>query len=220
MSARTWRTTLAALRLRSKTPTTISHRRLLFTRIAAVSTFTAFICSQVYALYLPGPEPPKPYSPNDTFVIVFFALSAILNIYWLRQLFFEWDVAGNTLPLTFGWGEEPCYLAVDDELLTSPNLAEQFGRDARVFTANLSSAQVRCMPFSISGNIFMGMVSTSLVFLIFADLHLQLRGVTHGQMNTTQYHRYCLPPTSQQISMLFSCFFMSKTTITLLRPTI
>ncbi|PPQ86963.1 hypothetical protein CVT25_009785 [Psilocybe cyanescens] len=155
MSSGTWGSTLAMLRFRSKMPTTISHRRLLITRIAAVSTFTVYICSQTYALYLPGPKPPKPYSPNDKFVTAFFVLSALANVYWLRQLFFDWDVIGNTLPLTFGWDEEPCYLTVDDELLTSPDLAEQLGRDARVFTANLSSAQVRCMPFSVAGNIFM-----------------------------------------------------------------
>lgn len=218
MSSGTWGSTLAMLRFRSKMPTTISHRRLLITRIAAVSTFTVYICSQTYALYLPGPKPPKPYSPNDKFVTAFFVLSALANVYWLRQLFFDWDVIGNTLPLTFGWDEEPCYLTVDDELLTSPDLAEQLGRDARVFTANLSSAQVRCMPFSVAGNIFMGMSSFIWDFM-FTDPFLQLRGVMHGQMNTTQYPKCCLLPISQQIFMLFSCFFMLKMTITLPPPT-
>ncbi|KAH9486460.1 hypothetical protein JR316_0000525 [Psilocybe cubensis] len=155
MSAETWRTTLAALRLKYKMPTTISYRRLLLIRIAAVFSFTAYACSQAYALHLPGPEPPKPYSPNDSFIITFFVLSAIINIHWLLQLFFEWDISGTTLPLTFGWSEEPCCISADDELLTSPNLSEEFDRDARVFTANLSSAQVRCIPFSIAGNVFM-----------------------------------------------------------------
>ncbi|KDR85506.1 hypothetical protein GALMADRAFT_149954 [Galerina marginata CBS 339.88] len=127
-------------------PTAITYRRLLIFRILAVCSFTAHVCYQAYLLSLRGPASWTPYSSNDTLVVTFLSASVLLNIFWLRHLFFTWDVAGDTMPLTFGWREE----LTDERTCPQPVSSN----DGRIFGANLCSTQVRCLPFNIAGNIF------------------------------------------------------------------
>ncbi|KAF8913170.1 hypothetical protein CPB84DRAFT_1760523 [Gymnopilus junonius] len=135
--------------------TAITHRRLWIARIAAVSSFIAYVCSHIYVLSLHGPHPPQPYSFDDVFVIGFFIVSALLNILWLRQLFFTWDVMDDTLPLSFGWDEtfKCSNISVEQTTLRPPIV--DYERDTRIFSACLSCAQIRCLPYNIAGNIFL-----------------------------------------------------------------
>ncbi|KAF8963890.1 hypothetical protein BDZ97DRAFT_1919416 [Flammula alnicola] len=126
--------------------TTISRRCLFATRILAVTSFTAYVYLYTHALFLPSPKVTKPYSPNIYFVISYFVASALLNIYWLRQLFFTWDYAGDIMPLAYGWDEDSAFVVKDKKSPFRPALPKFY---------RLSSAQVTCLPFYILGNVFL-----------------------------------------------------------------
>jgi hypothetical protein len=132
----------------SKIATTISRRRLEVTRILAVASFSSYVYSQTHILYLPSPEASQIYSPNEYFLIAYFVASVLLNICWLRQLFFRWDYAGDTMPLAFGWHDEEdtSELIILEKSPSHLSLSRIHG---------LSSAQVTCLPFHIAGSMFL-----------------------------------------------------------------
>ncbi|KAF8203965.1 hypothetical protein BJ912DRAFT_220837 [Pholiota molesta] len=132
----------------SKIATTISRRRLEVTRILAVASFISYVYSQTHILYLPSPEASQIYSPNEYFLIAYFVASVLLNICWLRQLFFRWDYAGDTMPLAFGWHDEEdtSELIILEKSPSHLSLSRIHG---------LSSAQVTCLPFHIAGSMFL-----------------------------------------------------------------
>ncbi|PPQ70741.1 hypothetical protein CVT26_014706 [Gymnopilus dilepis] len=122
--------------------TAITYRHLWAARISSVSSFAAYVFSHAYILSLPGPNPPRPYATNDIFVIAFFVYSAVLNFVWLRQLFFNWDISSDTLPLSFGCDKtsEGSKLSISREGWHSfPTVDVEC--DPRVFSASLSAAQ-------------------------------------------------------------------------------
>lgn len=127
-------------------PTSISRDRLLVTRVLAVAAFTAYVYSQIYVLLPPHRNASKVYFPNEYFVLANFAASTLLNIYWLRQLFFRWDYAGDTMPLAHGWDEDSPDCLKSEMASFHASIAKLHG---------LSSAQVSCLPFHILGSIFL-----------------------------------------------------------------
>ncbi|KAF9486538.1 hypothetical protein BDN70DRAFT_870116 [Pholiota conissans] len=168
--------TSATLSEGSKITTTISRSRLQLTRVLAVTSFTAYVYSQTRALLLPNPEAPELYAPNEYFLMVFFAASTLLNIFWLRQLFFRWDYAGDAMPLAYGWDE-------DEESIGLIKLETPF-QVALPKTYGLSSAQVTCLPFHISGNLLMAVWGLAWVNGYFLLSLLLLAGNLSAQLYT------------------------------------
>ena len=146
MSGTEWLKALTLSAFGTSLPTTISRDRLLVVRVSAVIAFTAYVYSQIYILFLPHSNAPKVYSPNEYFVLANFAASTLLNIYWLRQLFFRWDYAGDTMPLAHGWDEN-----LPDRL--KPEMASFYPPVTKLH--GLSSAQISCLPFHILGSVFL-----------------------------------------------------------------
>ncbi|KAF9566973.1 hypothetical protein CPC08DRAFT_62830 [Agrocybe pediades] len=127
----------------------ISYRYLSFLRIASVAAFSAYVYSQAYALSYPANKGQALSSPISGFLVALCGISVALNIYWLGHLFFDWDIDGNSLPLTVGWAEDSLDLKFDEKQPLA------IDNDPRIFSAYLSSAQARCLPFTIAGNTFM-----------------------------------------------------------------
>ncbi|KAF5311890.1 hypothetical protein D9619_002684 [Psilocybe cf. subviscida] len=131
----------------STIPTSISKGRLSILRALAVLSFTAYVYTQLHALSPPTPLPaiPKPYVPHEGFVAAFFAASALLNVYWLRQLFFKWDYAGDIIQLACGWDDTAASTTTSKAPFTF-NATKRYG---------LSAAQVASLPVHILGNVFL-----------------------------------------------------------------
>jgi len=145
----------------------ISYRYLSFLRITSVSVFVAYVYSQAYVLSFSTTKNLARFSSTNGFLIAFSGVSVALNIYWLGQLFFDWDVDGDTLPLNTGWDEDLIDLRTDKK---HPFGTAFTDNDPRLFSAHLSSAQVRCLPLTIVGNLLMSMLllpdATKVSFLI------------------------------------------------------
>lgn len=133
----------------STIPTTISKGRLSILRALALLSFMTYVYTQLHALSLHKHESsiPHPYNPHEGFVAAFFAASALLNVYWLRQLFFlKWDRhSGDTMQLAYGWDDTIASTATSETPFTL-NASKRYG---------LSAAQVASLPVHILGNVFL-----------------------------------------------------------------
>ncbi|KJA28447.1 hypothetical protein HYPSUDRAFT_33837 [Hypholoma sublateritium FD-334 SS-4] len=175
MNGTEWLKSLTLSAFGGSLPTNISRDRLLVTRVLAVAAFTAYVYSQIYVLFLPHQNPSKVYSPNEYFVLANFTASTLLNIYWLRQLFFRWDYSGDTMPLAHGWDENSPDRLKPEIFSFHPSAIKLHG---------LSSAQVSCLPFHILGSIFLSAWSVAWIKGYFLVSEILVAGNLLAQLYT------------------------------------
>jgi len=119
----------------------------------AFGTFAIHLAAQVGALQSSLPSPllfPKSYSPNGYLVTVFCALSASLNIIWLKDLLIGRDDDDRNATASLVDKEEECTFQIvakpryDDEELALPHIQER---------QQSATVKLTYLPFYIVGNI-------------------------------------------------------------------
>jgi len=133
----------------------------------AFGTFAIHLVAQVDALQSSLPSPllfPRSYSPNSYLVTVFCALSASLDIMWMKELFFGQDGDRNATTSLTDKKEECIFQIVpkpryDDEELALPHVQRQ----------QSVTIKLTYLPFYIVSNIYF---SASYTFSALIMMHI------------------------------------------------
>ncbi|PPQ79786.1 hypothetical protein CVT24_010111 [Panaeolus cyanescens] len=131
-----------------------SPNRLSVLQFIAYTSFASYIISQAHVLAHPkSNRGPIPYSPNNAFVFIFFAFSAVLNASWLRQCCIaKWKSNYHQTSAIF----VPTYRDMESSGLS---FEEKSSRRAHIhfefdYYDGLST-QSECLPYYIIGNVLL-----------------------------------------------------------------